>query len=155
MPHDWRCLVTTAPPYLSAIPSPLPERPSTVPMLDPSVSATILIEIRSMLMRLMPLVDIPAAPEGQGVLMRLYQLLLDTAKELGTSHRERETIETELRAAKAALERLEADLARSRQDLAQLRAEVAYLKDQAASTHRMIREMHGIFTAGLPLSEAG
>jgi cell division protein FtsB len=146
---------TSTLPSSPVIPGPLPERPSSVSTPDPNASQTILLEIRTMLMRLMPLVDIPAAPEGKGMLVLLYNVLLEATRRLDRSELERETIATELRAAQAALEQLTAELTNSRQDLASLRAEVASLTEQAASTHRMIREMHGIFTTGLPPSEGG
>lgn len=149
--------MTTTPtlPSSLVIPGPLPERPSSAPTPDPSASQTILIEIRDMLSRLMPLVDIPAAPEGRGMLALLYNVLLEATRKLDRNELERGTIETDLRAALAALEQLTAELASSRQDLALLGAEVSSLKEQAASTHQMIGEMHAIFTASLPASEGG
>jgi hypothetical protein len=151
------CPMPSAPtlPSPPVIPGPLPERPNGAPTQAPGASQEILIEIRDMLARLMPLVDIPAAPEGQGMLARLYTLLLQTAEELDRSRLERGMVETELRTGQAALEQLTAEMASSREDLARLRAEVASLKDQAATTGRMIGEMHAIFTASLPPSEDG
>jgi hypothetical protein len=149
--------MTTTPalPSSSVIPGPLPERASGAPTPDPTASQTILLEIRTMLMRLMPLVDIPAAPEGRGMLALLYNVLLEATRKLDRSELERETIATELRGALSALEQLTAELAISRQDLASLRAEVASLTEQAAGTHRMIREMHEIFAASLTPSDGG
>lgn len=146
---------TRTPPSPPVIPGLLPERSNGTPLQGPSASQELLIEIRDMLARLMPLVEVPAAPEGQGTLARLYALLLKTAEELDRSRLEREMAETDLRTTHAALEQLRAEMASSREDFARLRAEVASLNDQAATTHRMVGEMHRIFTASLSPLEAG
>ena len=149
--------MTTTPtlPASLALPGPLPERPSSASTPDTSASPTILIEIRDMLSRLMPLVDIPAAPEGREMLVLLYNVLLEATRRLDRNELERERIETELRAALAALEQLTAELASSRQAVVLLRAEVSSLKEQSASTHRLVSEMHAVFAASLTSSEGG